>query len=292
MKTNKTVLVFIILIIILGSVVRSSNGLQQQPTTQLDLPDAAPILQASVQITMFKIESVGVTTTNDEKEEIVAKNTSVKAKSAYGIGTLVSFNEEVLLLTHDHWPYDNGIEMPDWVLIQDANGLLLTEISGDAFYQNILFRDSGTLVMQAPEELLSFGIVPAEMRYLNNQAVGDTVTIVRHQPGTSEKLDLLDARIQSISLFSGVPQVELQSLNSESLERGDSGGGIWADGQLVGNTWMRIRQKLNRTNANNASDYSDTDLSIGAAMTTDLFDLLNELQSMKELPPIVDSPIS
>ena len=67
------------------------------------------------------------------------------------LGTLVSTDEERLIVTHNHW--GGLIEAMSFVHFYNVNDELLLAMNGDEFRNLIRYQDKGTLVIKAPEAL-------------------------------------------------------------------------------------------------------------------------------------------
>ncbi|MBN1147775.1 MAG: hypothetical protein JXA78_11010 [Anaerolineales bacterium] len=52
---------------------------------------------------------------------------------------------------------------------------------------------------------------------------------------------MIEAEVKSAEIFEGRDAWLLATLNGDSLVQGDSGGGVWLEGKLVGNLWARCR---------------------------------------------------
>ncbi|MEW5988642.1 MAG: hypothetical protein AB1791_18600 [Chloroflexota bacterium] len=151
-----------------------------------------------------------------------------------GLGTLVGRPGERLLVTHDHW----GRYVTEAVLVEflDADGALSLELDGDTFRRLVRFRDGGTMIVQAPTALQPQGVAA-----LDNEAAGrgDVVLVVHQRPGDEDTVSVLEAVVLAVETMEGRPVYRLQTANGEAIVRGDSGGGVWHDGRLVGNLWAR-----------------------------------------------------
>jgi len=88
-------------------------------------------------------------------------------------------------------------------------------------------------------------------------------------------------------LFNGVKMLSLRSLNGQSIEPGDSGGGIWINGHLAGNMWMTVRETRQYLWQSQPSDDNKTDLSLAAGLPNNLFDLVETLLNV-ETPPSLE----
>ncbi len=254
----------------------------------MDDPVTAAIFQATVQITQFK-QGALLAPAAVEKTGLAAHSVYAEVDVAYGLGTLVASNGEVLLITHDHWPDYRGIERPDAVQFHDRDGRLLLEMSGDIFSRHVLFRDSGTLIIQPPQELLSGALVPAPLGHIGRVAEGHLVTVVRRLPGAPSRLDLIQARVEGVDRTTGLPQIELRSLNGETIEPGDSGGGIWLEGAYVGNLWSTVRMAIISESNEAEPILAATDQSTAAGLTAEVIHLVDQLQAVQGLPPEGDT---
>lgn len=181
----------------------------------------AEMAKATVQITM--VQQQGETRT-----------------MARGIGTLVQVDNNVLLVTHDHWPQLQTPTGPDTVFFYDVDGQLLGELNGRSFFQHLLFKDSGTLLLRPPEFLLA-DRHPVQMGDLGTLEPSSTVMVMRRQPGNDSQLVATVMVVTAVDTQNGVPLLTLRSVDGSSIEPGDSGGGVWLNGRLVGNMWMTIR---------------------------------------------------
>ena len=161
---------------------------------------------------------------------------------ARGIGTVVSYGSHLLIITHDHWEWMG--EALDRVEFRDANNGLLLEISGEAFNNIVRYRDGGTLIIDAPGILLSSGIVPASLNQEKKIAAGSTIYMAYRPLEDRDQVDLRPVMVESIEEDAGRPVLRLRSLDGEAFIVGDSGGGAWFGGQLVGNLWMSLTVEI------------------------------------------------
>lgn len=218
------------------------------------------------------------------------RETTTVVKTSEGIGTLVNVNGQKVIVTHNHWSQLQDGTRPDWVRFYDAQGKRLLKIEGADFLANILYRDGGTLVMSAPDELVN-QLQPATAVSESREVLqGEIVYVIHHQPGFERKLQLLVARVTAVNGAGQQTLLALQSVNGETIEPGDSGGGIWFEGQLVGNMWMAVRQEWYYSNTPEEKQVTFTDRSHAAGLTTDLLDLLGQsLKNLEEMPAIPES---
>jgi len=182
---------------------------------------------------------------------------------ARGLGTLVQMNDQVYVVTHDHW----GELLDTAVTAQffNANGALLVEISG-AFFRNLLhYRDQGTLLLAAPPELAFLVGITGNGRTL---ATGSQVFLTRYQPGTA-MVEVAAATVTAVTEREGIPAYLLQTADGTPVLPGDSGGGVWFEGQLAGNLWRNQETETVVVTGNSETAVSQTvtDRSVAATFS-------------------------
>ena len=155
----------------------------------------------------------------------------------YGIGTLVKHENEVLLITHNHWR--DFLQDASIVDFYDADNHMLTRRFVFELKRHILYQDVGTLVFQAPEELVGL-LAPVSLGSEEPLRPGARVQVAYRQQPSGDRLLVRQARVEEISIIQGVPVYKLQSLDGQALQPGDSGGGVWYAGKLIANIWSVI----------------------------------------------------
>jgi hypothetical protein len=60
-----------------------------------------------------------------------------------------------------------------------------------------------------------------------------------------------------VVLYQGLPVYKLRSLNGQYIQPGDSGGGVWQDGVLVGNNWAVLMKPAGHTLVSTGSGGED-----------------------------------
>jgi len=112
----------------------------------------------------------------------------------------------------------------------NANGVLLAEISGADFRNLLHYRD---------------------------------------QSG-NEMVEVVAANVISVTEREGVPAYLLQTADGTPVLPGDSGGGVWSDGQLVGNLWRnRATETVVMVGSEESSaNQTVTDMSVMAAFAS------------------------
>lgn len=246
------------IVILVGvAFLRSSFGIKRAssniPISEIDNYDQE-ILDATIQISMVV--------------SVMDETSSVHKIRAKGLGSLVNHNRQILLVTHNHW----GELLQDATVIEmyDASHRILKEISGAQFKSLIRYQDAGTLVLEAPEGLTqSRAILGSPIQ------AGDTVIVAYRQTASGDQVAVLEAIVDSVFMFQGLPTYKLLSLDGQPIRGGDSGGGIWHDGELVGNMWATVEVENSPILAlfvsnEGATDLMPTNKSMAAALSMNL----------------------
>ena len=66
--------------------------------------------------------------------------------------------------------------------------------------------------------------------------------VVYRENPAREMATILQAVIEEIITYKGLPAYRLRSLDGQPIQPGDSGGGIWFNGVLVGNNWVTLME--------------------------------------------------
>ena len=158
---------------------------------------------------------------------------------AQGLGTLIQNGQEIQIITHNHW--GDLLKTAEFVCFHDAYGRLLLVINGAMFRIGICTQDAGTLLMKAPAELSVAGerLTFAHLGSSYDVKEGDKVLLVLQELGYTGKVTLMEGVVDSNSIYKQLPVFKVQSLDKQSIISGDSGGGVWFAGKLIGNTWGR-----------------------------------------------------
>jgi hypothetical protein len=229
-RTFKWIIVIALGLAIYAAFNSPTSALSQQ-NISVDRATQAQILNATVQIRLFAPDPSGQPVGN-VYPYIMSR----------GLGTFVRSGSEYRIVTHNHW---STLAQLDFVKFYDSNFALLLQMSGAAFKNLILQQDAGTLVLQAPPELVekminsagSFPEVsPAEGLKLE---AGDQILVVHQKPGQEDKVAVEPAVIEQRLTFRGLPSFQLHAADDSALIPGDSGGGLWFNGYLVGDLWAR-----------------------------------------------------
>jgi len=185
-----------------------------------------------------------------------------------GLGTLVQYQGTPYLVTHNHW----GDVLQDLtsVELRDAENKLVKVIFGKEFKRLIYYQDAGTLVLYLPEGW-PVGIALASLATGSHLKVGDIVQVAYRENPERKKVTILEAVVQNVSQYEGLSIYEIHSLYGQTLKPGDSGGGVWFDGELVANNWAVITTSASQATSGIAGlpAKTYTELSFAAVMPED-----------------------
>lgn len=195
------------------------------------------ILEATIHIILYPNQNPEPAGAARESQQDGATH-EIVVERARGIGTVVTTMGQILIVTHDHWEWEP--EELDRVELRDARNNLLLELDGHAFGSIIRYRDGGTTILQAPGILISAGIVPASLSAAKSITPGSIVQVAYRSAEDRGQMAVQSALVESTSDREGRPILNLRSLDGQSPIRGDSGGGVWFQGQLVGNLWKAV----------------------------------------------------
>jgi len=150
---------------------------------------------------------------------------------AQGLGSVVIWQGATLIVTHNHW--GEMLADAEYIRILDAQGNQLRELGMEEFSNLILYRDPGTLVFAAPAGLPAAASLDKHIQV----QIGDVVTLVHQAADDPDRVELLQARVVRNKNYKGQPVFKLALAGEGQIIPGDSGGGIWLNGALVGNMW-------------------------------------------------------
>jgi hypothetical protein len=205
--------------------------------------DRAEILDASVQISIsILLKPAGESQTNSKTRgnKIIAN----------GIGSLILDHGKTLLVTHNHW--GEALQDASLVELRDAENGLLLRMFGFEFKERAVFQDAGTMILEAPQELIAshpaaVGVtgsgnlrVPGKAGNAERVKVGEIVQVTFRRGASRQRVGILNAEVVAHDLFKGLAILQLRSLDGQPLMPGDSGGGVWFQGALVANTWTTL----------------------------------------------------
>ena len=231
-------------VIIVAVVSLAACGAPAQPRQEVERESAAVyqsvkyILDATISITLHAPNP-------DNPAEVF---------SARGLSTVVYYKGRNVLITHDHW--GDVLDQLAYARFWNRDNELLLELKGAEYQELIRYRDGGTLILSAPEGLIADqlptlnnpaalpAIVPAALADEADVQVGDKVLAVVRDPGAPHRVEILEAVVESVEDQQGLPSLTLRRENGKPIEPGDSGGGVWCGGRLVGNMWYRVKHRV------------------------------------------------
>lgn len=162
-------------------------------------------------------------------------------KLGCGMGTLVNYQGESFLVTHNHW--GDMLQDTNIIELRDAENRLIRTIYGYEFKSLIIYKDPGTLVLHAPDGLAD-AVVPGSLDISLTLKPGDTVQVAYRGQTNLDRLEVLDAVVTETGLTGVVPVLTIRSLDGQLIRPGDSGGGVWHNGKLAANTWAVLATSL------------------------------------------------
>jgi hypothetical protein len=245
----KKTLMITLTIVFLSSVLCSACS---QVSTGLKIEDLNTIRHATVLITVQAPNS----------DQSIEGSTFL----AYGVGSLIQYQGEILLVTHNHW---RTLQDATIVKFYDADNNLIKVIIKQQFVESIVYADAGTLIIRPPQEVID-QLVPVSVQEIPQVAAGETVEIVYRENPSREKVAIKQAVVEEIASYNNEPVYKLRSLDGQAIQPGDSGGGIWHDGCLVGNNWTVTAQSTTTPEESVEENIVYTDTSYGAILPAEL----------------------
>ncbi len=208
--------------VILAVVVLWSGWLTPvQIESRIDPEIAESILHNTVQLRLFAQVQVNNQSDRGYQSYVMAQ----------GLGSLVVWHGGTVIVTHNHW--GTILSEAEYVQIMDAKGYLLYRLGMVDFLRLIIYRDPGTLVLAAPAGITS----DIRLARADSTSVGDLVTLVHQAADNPDHVEVLQAQVARSKNYKGQSVYMLKLANGAQIIPGDSGGGIWLDGKLVGNIW-------------------------------------------------------
>lgn len=225
----------------------SSAKLHQEIT--IDPHSREHVLSATVQISIFPHGGGEEASSEELRKANPVQNPIIEIVYERGLGTLVELSGEVMIITHNHWEFIDEVSKAQF---RNAKGELLLEIDGATFQQLIRYHDAGTLLLAAPakihpsylQSLAARSLIKAEqvtqttsLAEVGSLTAGAQVLVPHQSQEDPNRISVTAAVVESVTTVDGLPSLKLRSLDGELIIKGDSGGGIWLDGQLAGNMW-------------------------------------------------------
>lgn len=255
MKITKAILLLspiVILSILYLNLTDNQAAAVSLETPLIHQTEMQTILEATIQIYMYpqdSLEALGVDQGQKSLNEALAE-AHVEYRYEMGLGTLVSHNGEIILITHDHWG-----DLDDMGMVQFSNaaGDPLFELDGETFKALIRYQDGGSMILGRNAEgnrsdyfsamaaisqaKHNRNIKPAELGSEQPVQQGQNLIIVRQGRNGSKAVELMAVNVEAVGERWGQLVYELRSAGGGDIMPGDSGGGLWLEGHLVGNMW-------------------------------------------------------
>jgi hypothetical protein len=225
--------VLLVLVVVASITPVSARRMRQRSPNVISRSARQHVLDATLQISMIAPNPA------DDSTEIVAR----------GLGTLAHCDGGSSILTHDHW----GGALEDLIKVRfsNAEGQLLEEIDAAEFKSLIRYRDGGTMVIEPPQTIApdrpaagadgpSSPGVAAILGDGSDVRHGDVLLVAVRQTERRDRVDTVEAKVDILDVEASFPVITLRSLDGKPIHSGDSGGGVWLNGELVGNLWSRL----------------------------------------------------
>jgi hypothetical protein len=237
-KTLFITLIGIIIGTVIGFFPRTENA--QASTILVDETIQQQILDSTIQITVFA----------EEAEQSASGQQYIVGN---GLGTLVQDGASIYIVTHDHW--SRLVKKLHKAQFHNASGDLLLEVDRSLFYGLIRYRDGGTMVLAAPEQLSAQA--PAVPVSKNAPlSTGQTLYVAYWQPESQQQIGVEPVSVEAIETYDGQQAFKMRSQNGKVVIQGNSGGGIFAGSELVGTMWETIVQRQVESGQSTATDMS------------------------------------
>lgn len=210
---------------------------------------ADQILDATIYITLMEAPDVSQAQGGDKHREIEISQSLVRGEKS--LGSLVKIDNKVVVVTHDHWDL---LEKAGKAQFHNADHEFLLEISGMAFRNLIRFRDEGTMVLGVPTDLYPDNLrlevelggidikrvpVPGSITKIHEVQVSNRLLAARRNREKKDRVEVIAMKVQSFSELDGIDMIVLENMSGKDLMFGDSGGGVWFNGKLIGNHLAR-----------------------------------------------------
>lgn len=153
-------------------------------------------------------------------------------RTSRGLGTVVQYGGQRFILTHNHWSIPQS-EISQ-VEFRNSVGDGLLALDGVAFYGLVRYLDEGTLLLDAPAGL--DGVAAAELGDGSTLQVGSPAWLATYDDGNGLGIKIETAWVKEVD-GSAIPGRLILEGQETAVISGDSGGGVWLDGKVVGNLW-------------------------------------------------------
>jgi len=274
-------LLFITLIgILLSSACVFGPGSQTAPVQALDFPNDGVvkqnILEATVLITLFApvLDESG----NPKIFEVNGGEKQRQLTVGDGLGTLVRVGNKTVIITHDHWSLlTRNLYKAQF---HSTSNKLLLELDGAMFTSLIRYRNGGIIVLVAPD-LLSAQMSAVELVGEDVALQEDDALMIAYwQPESNKPVSVEPVIVETIELYQDLPSIKMKSLSGKVVIYGNSGGGVFFHGRLVGTIWTSLQWQL--VVGEDIGVATPTSLSRAALLTSDWSSLHEKSSSQRQ----------
>ena len=259
---QKFLFISLVVIVVLSITIVLSEqaaGIALANEAEIDQAISRQILEATIKIRMISPAESG----NSQFAGDTADSSQDGNLFGSSLGTLAKIGGETVIVTHDHWSL---LSDPQTVILisRAADGMNLV-IGRNEFMDLIRYRDGGTMIVDAPAHLISGSTLAPELTAESEPGArpGDIMYVVRRQLELNDALTVEPMVLKSIDKSEVPSSITLQSINGIVVGPGNSGGGVWHDGQLIANIWSAV---LVLGSGSEAGDYLPTNLSQAALL--------------------------
>jgi hypothetical protein len=241
----KKISLVLILMFALTSIACQSGALIEKAKASSSMIDPAQIMNSTLLIVVENIEANRVTL-------------------AYDLASLVEYEGQTYLVTHNHW--ENMLKDENVLVLRDAEYHMIRTMFGSDFKKLIRYQDAGTMVLRVPDGI-SEALTAGNLDTAPRLKPGDTVQVAHWSYPNRDHLEVSDAVVVDQSILKEASVVTLRSLDGQTLHPGDSGGGVWYNGKLIANTWTvltDVSTTVDSTGTAIAASETLTDLSHAA----------------------------
>lgn len=263
--------VFDSLFLILVNGCRPERAIAQSPGEPPDAAMAGDILRATVTIDITGpfLDANGAPQSGSDAD---GRTVPLQATSR-ALGTIVSAGEGDFIVTTDH--YDQLAAAYGIVTFTDYEGNQV-ELSLAAFRSLIRYQGNAVLILVAPPGLPT-GLEPGD----GDQIMpGNTLHVVYRQPDSGALSVVAAEVVHWTDCAAGGPSFHLHNLNGEVVEHGNSGGGVWYGGRLVGviERSILVKPGTDEIIGSFATPGAPSDMSYATRLSPVRFPLLNRSQ--------------
>jgi hypothetical protein len=142
------------------------------------------------------------------------------------LGTIVNNGHHQYIITHDHYAQ---LDAPvATVTITESSGTQII-LGIKEFHERIRYRNNGVVIFDAPPQ------ISGGAAFVNAETI-QTASLVQivYRPKQTDDAVIIPAIVESRVDFQGIPCFRIRNLNGEVFRKGNSGGGVWYEGRLVG----------------------------------------------------------